>query len=217
VSPLLLELSFTLLRWYVLPYLSHPPQAASTPSFFHILTIYSGCVGLEDQKRTSYPKLLERILQYTRLPILLAVILIIVAGSVLNVSYLKAGAVVLAATFIYLSCTAIVILVSRLRKVLSAAGKRGLWLAIASLPFFAARVIYLLLVEFGNEEFDPVVGDWRWLVGMGFGMEVGIVVLLVAAGVALEGFWGDRRHGGRLSVDGVGKNAEVGVQGGHSV
>lgn len=136
------------------------------------------------------PLLLERVIQYTLIPVLVPVILIIVAGSVLNLSFLKADAVLLLATFIYLSRIAIYIASSRLRHELNVAGQRGLWILIASLPLYAVRVVYLLLIEFGDAKFDPIVGDLRFLIGMAFAMEVGIVVLLVAAGVIVEPFWG---------------------------
>jgi hypothetical protein len=123
-------------------------------------------------------------LQYTRVPIAVAVILIIVAGSILNLSLLKAGAVVILATFIYIGCIAIFI-APRYGERLVKNVQLGLWIAIASLPLYAVRVIYLMLVEFGDAKFDPVVGDSRYLIGLGFAMEVGIVVLLVVAGIAV--------------------------------
>jgi hypothetical protein len=145
----------------------------------------SGRAGLADGT-TSYPKFLGRILQYTRLPLLIAVVLIIVAGSILNLSFLKAGASVITATFIYLCGIAVFISTTRLRNQLNANAQRSLWIALASLPLYTVRVIYLMLVEFGNVRFDPVIGDWRYLASLGFAMEVGIAVLLVMAGIAVE-------------------------------
>jgi hypothetical protein len=144
----------------------------------------SGRAGSSDEETTKYSKVLERMLQYTRVPIVFAVILIIIAGSILNLSLLEAGAVVILATFIYIGCIAIFI-VTRYGERLVENVQLGLWMAIASLPLYAVRVIYLMLVEFGDAKFDPVVGDPRYFIGLGFAMEVGIVVLLVIAGIAV--------------------------------
>ncbi len=146
---------------------------------------HSGRAGSSDRRTTAYPKCLERMLQYIRVPIIIAVTLIIVAASILNLSFLKAGAAVLLVTFIYVACVAILI-AYRYRGRLVETAEIGLWIAIASLPLYAVRVIYLMLVEFGDIKFDPVVGDWRYLVGLGFAMEAGIVLLLVMAGIAVE-------------------------------
>lgn len=124
-------------------------------------------------------------LQYTRVPIAIAVILIITAGSILNLSFLKAGAIVLLATYVYIASIAIFIALSHKEQLIRAA-QSGLLIVIASLPLYAVRAIYLMLVEFGDVKFDPVVGDWRYIVGLGFAMEVGIVILLVVAGIAVE-------------------------------
>lgn len=124
-------------------------------------------------------------LQYIRAPIAIAVVLIVVAGSILNLSFLKAGALVLLATYVYVACIAIFI-ISRYQDRLVKSAHLGLRISVASLPLFAIRVVYLLLVEFGDIKFDPVVGDWRYLVGLGFTMEVGIVFLLVTAAIAIE-------------------------------
>lgn len=43
-----------------------------------------------------------------------------------------------------------------------------------------------MLVEFGSIEFSPVLGDWRFLAGMGLAMEVPILLLLMAAGIVVE-------------------------------
>jgi hypothetical protein len=124
-------------------------------------------------------------LQYIRIPIVVAVILVIIAGSILNTSFLKAGAAVLLAAYVYLVFTAIFI-AFRYKDQLIETAQYGLWIALASLPLYGIRMIYLMLVEFGDIKFDPVVGDWQYLVGLGFAMEVGIVVLLVLAGIAIE-------------------------------
>lgn len=89
------------------------------------------------------------------------------------------------ATFIYVTCIAILI-VSRYRQKLVETARLGLWIALASLPLYTVRVVYLMLVEFGNVNFDPVIGDWRYLAGLGFAMEVGIVILLILVGVVVE-------------------------------
>lgn len=124
-------------------------------------------------------------MQYTRIPVLIAVVLFIVAGSILNLSYIRAGAMVLLVTFIYLSC--IVILITyRCWNYLNKAAQKGLKIVMAALPLYAVRVIYLLLVEFGDIKFDPILGDWRFIAVMGLAMESGIVVLLITAGVVLE-------------------------------
>jgi hypothetical protein len=55
-----------------------------------------------------------------------------------------------------------------------------------------------MLVEFSDTKFDPVIGDWRYLVGLGFAMEVGIVVLLVLAGIFIEPLQG-RKESDRVT------------------
>ena len=124
-------------------------------------------------------------MEYTRIPILIAVVLFVVAGSVLNLSYLKAGALFLMATFIYLTSIVIFIML-RCYHHLDKTAQRGLLIVIAALPLYTVRVIYLLLVEFGDIKFDPLVGDWRFVAGMGLTMEAGIVVLLIIIGVVIE-------------------------------
>src|SRR4051794_24908730 len=76
VSLLLLELSLTLLRWYIplLFLLLILLLYAFFPCIFLTLFNNSGHAGLEDETRTTYPKIVERVLKYTRLPILLAVV-----------------------------------------------------------------------------------------------------------------------------------------------
>jgi hypothetical protein len=127
------------------------------------------------------------------------VILIIIAGSILNLSFLKAGAVVLLATFVYVACIAVLIALRYTERLVKTA-QLGLWIAIASLPLYSVRVVYLMLVEFGDVKFDPVVGDWRFLASLGFAMEVGMVVFLVVAGVVVEPLWGGRESAGRLPM-----------------
>jgi hypothetical protein len=139
------------------------------------------------------------------------VILIIIAGSILNLSFLKAGAVVLLATFVYVACIAMLI-ASRYRERLVKTAQLGLWITIASLPLYAVRVIYLMLVEFGDVKFDPVVGDWRFLASLGFAMEVGIVVILVVAGVVVEPLWVGREFAGRLPMAKNVQSADVNVK-----
>jgi hypothetical protein len=155
-------------------------------------------------------------LQYTRVPVVIAAVLIIVAGSILNLSYLKAGVVVLMATFIYLVCIAI-LAASRYRERLAMNAQIGLWIAIASLPLYTVRVVYLMLVEFGNVKFDPVIGDWRYFVVLGFAMEVGIVILLILAGVIVEPFWVRREFAESMPTARSGKSAEINLEGVPSV
>lgn len=170
------------------------PSFVPSTCFSHVVIVAhrvlhdSGRAGSPDEETTKYSKVLERMLKYTRVPIVIAVILIIIAASILNLSLLKAGVVVILAMFIYIACIAIFIATwygERLVKNM----QLGLWIAIASLPLYAVRVIYLMLVEFGDAKFDPVVGDPRYLIGLGFAMEVGIVVLLVMAGIAVAPLW----------------------------
>jgi hypothetical protein len=217
LSPLLLELSFTLIRLYI----------ALTSSYklflpFFLMNVadqardYSGREGSSDNNTTMYPKFLERLLQYTRILVVIAAILIIISASILNLSYLKAGATVLLATFVYVTCIAMLI-VSRYRQRLVKTSQLGFWIAIASLPLYAVRVIYLMLVEFGNVKFDPVIGDWRYLAGLAFAMEVGIVIFLIVAGVTVEPLWVRSEFDGSVPIARSGKSAEVDVKGVPSV
>jgi len=141
-------------------------------------------MGREDTLPPSYP-ILKRLLQCMRFPIIAAVILFMVAGCILNLTCIKVGAIILMVTFVYLVIIVKYILFRILHQ-LERAAQRGLWFVVATLPLYLIRVIYLLLVEFGSIKFDPLIGDWQYLVGMGFAMEVGIVVLLVMARIAIE-------------------------------
>ena len=200
-----------LIRWYM----------ALIPSriihFCFFMTVadrarnFSGRAVPSDKSTTSYPKFLEMLLQCTRLLVAVAVALIIVAGSILNLSFLKAGAVVLLATFIYVACI-VMLIVSRYRQRLDMTAQVGLWIAIASFPLYTVRVIYFMLVEFGNVEFDPVIGAWRYLVCLGFTMEVGIVILLILAGVAVEPWWIGMKFDRSMPRARSGKSAEVDVE-----
>ena len=116
----------------------------------------------------------------------MGVILIIVAGSILNADLFKTGAIIIVVTFVYFACITMFILTTRHISQLDWSGQRGLRLTIATLPLFAIRSVYLLLVVFGPVKFDPVIGDWRFLVGMELAMELGIVILLMLAGVVAQ-------------------------------
>jgi len=51
-----------------------------------------------------------------------------------------------------------------------------------------------VLVEFGSIKFSTVLGDWRFLAGMGLAVEVLILLLLMAAGIVVEPLeFGSRR------------------------
>ena len=158
-----------------------------------------------------YQKALEIMLRYTRAPILMAVILIIVAGSTLNLSFLKAGAILLLDTYVHLACVTTLI-TSRYRGKFTKPAQIGILAAIASLPLYGVRAVYLLLVEFAGVKFDPIVGDWRYLTGLGFAMEVGIVVLLVIAGIAIEPLHIGRGFGEMLPVAKPMKAADFGTR-----
>lgn len=117
----------------------------------------------------------------------------------------------LLATFVYVACIAMLI-ASRYREQLVKTAQLGLLITIVSLPPYAVRAVYLMLVEFGDVKFDPVVGDWRFLASLGFAMEVVIVVLLVVAGVVVEPFWVGREFAGRLPMAENVQSADVNVK-----
>jgi hypothetical protein len=80
--------------------------------------------------------------------------------------------------------------------VLPASGKRGTLLVLLALPFLLVRVVYFLLLEYGDPKFNPVSGDVRILAGMGLLMEIIIVIILLAARAMaepIEGVAGDKR------------------------
>ena len=54
---------------------------------------------------------------------------------------------------------------------------------------YAVGVIYLLLVEFGDMESDPIVRDWRFVAIMGLVMQSGIAIRHITAGVVMEPSW----------------------------
>ena len=78
-----------------------------------------------------------------RLPIVIAVILIIVAGFILNLTIFKVGVLVLLGAFIYLAALMIWIAFGNTRHKLNKAGQTGLWIAVCTLPIYVIRIVYL--------------------------------------------------------------------------
>lgn len=148
--------------------------------------LYSGHAGDKYSKNTVYPKFLGTLLRLTRAPIIASAVLFVIAGCILNTTVLKAGSLVLLAAFVYVAGISIFISVTGYKQLLHTSGQLGLWLVVATLPFYTVRVVYLVLVEFGSIRFNPVLGDWRFLAAMGLAMEVPILLLLMIAGVVVE-------------------------------
>lgn len=139
----------------------------------------------EDDTPT-YPHIVKLTLLYIRWLITAGILLIIISGFTLRISILKAGAAAIVLAFAIVACATTYFAIPQYMARIGTPGQRALWLAFATLPFYAVRSVYLLLAVFGTDKFDPVLGDWRYLVGMGLSMEMGIVVLLIAAGVVVE-------------------------------
>jgi hypothetical protein len=78
------------------------------------------------------------------------------------------------------------LMTSRIRQKLTASGRKALFVAIAILPFLVVRITYLLLVEFGSVIFSPILGNWRFQAGMGFAMEVAIMILLIVGRTVMQ-------------------------------
>ena len=148
-------------------------------------------------------------MRLTRLPIIVAAILFDVAGCILNTTLLKVGGLVLLATFVYVGSISIFIFATSHKKLLHTSGQLGLRLTVATLPFYAVRVVYLVLVEFGSIKFSPVLGDWRFLAGMGLAMEVPILLLLMTAGIVVEPLEFGSRMFLRLPIARRDESAEV--------
>jgi hypothetical protein len=148
--------------------------------------LQSGVAGLEDRSQSLYPRAVKFAILLTRLPIVIAVVLIVVAAFILNLSLLKAGALVLFAAFVYLATLVLWVAFGNVRHNLTKAGQTAIWIAVCSLPFYVIRVVYLLLIEFGSVRFSPIFGNWHILAGMGFSMEVVLIVLLITGGLFVE-------------------------------
>jgi hypothetical protein len=139
----------------------------------------------------------ELALRLTRLPVVVGVVLIVAEAFVPGLAALKVGAVVLLAALVYLATLVLWIAFGKARHRLTRAGQTAVWIAVCSLPFYGIRVVYLLLNGFGPVRFSAVFGSWHILAGMGFAMEVVVVVLLIAGGLVVEPL---TRSGGRQSA-----------------
>jgi hypothetical protein len=131
-------------------------------------------------------------LNWTRLPIFIGIVLICVAGGILNTALLKAGAVMILVAFVYLVTILIVLSLNGQYKDLPIEGQRGVMLVVAALPFYVIRMVYMMLGDFGNVKYSPAIGDWKMAVGLEFVMEIVIVILLISAMVVVQPVLGKR-------------------------
>ena len=120
-----------------------------------------------------------------------------------NLACTIAGSVVFVITFVFAGCLAIWLKVCY-RDILPEAGNRCVLLVLVSLPFYAVRIAYLLVVEYGPVKYSPVLGDTGAIVGMGILMEIFIISLLLAARAVAEPFWSEAS----CPVDGTTSNKQ---------
>ncbi|XHG04597.1 hypothetical protein AWENTII_007853 [Aspergillus wentii] len=179
LSPLLFEVSFILLRWYV--FLSLFSLEARTNK-------QSGQSGRTGPGNSRYPKPTRFMLHFFRFPIFIAIVLVIVGSCVDIRPCVYAGSAILVTAFLFV-CGIVAWFAARLRKDLSSAGNHAVLLVLVVLPFLAVRVVYFLMGQYGSGRFHPVHGDADIMVGMGFVMEVVIAVLLLTARVVIEPVW----------------------------
>ncbi|KAF1988997.1 hypothetical protein K402DRAFT_418832 [Aulographum hederae CBS 113979] len=165
-SPLLLELTFILLRCGI------DRNSAKVP------------------RGSKYPRAVVLALQCARIPILAAIVLFIVGGCILEPACFKAGAVLLLAALVYLILISGYMGFQIYGNFFSRRERKSLVILFATLPFFVIRIFYLLLVQFGPQQFNPLIGDWRVMVGMGFFSELCIVAGLMGAGIMVEPIFG---------------------------
>jgi len=128
-------------------------------------------------------------LEWTRLPIITAILPIMIAGCIVNMTYLRTGGIVLVAACLYLTVIVTVIVTVHLTR-LPKAGQTGLCVVVAALPLYLVKVVYLPLSKFGSVNFSPAIGDWRMQVGMQFFIEISTVLVLTAANLVVEPIWG---------------------------
>ncbi|KAF9894989.1 hypothetical protein FE257_004613 [Aspergillus nanangensis] len=163
LSPLLFEMSLVLLR--------------------------SGQTNRFGPNTSRYPKPTRLALHFFRFPVFIGIVLSIVGATVGIRACSIVGSVMLVLAFVFASCLAAWLAVCYWG-VLPRGGRRCVVLVLCAVPFYAVRIAYALVAQYGGVRFSPEFGDVGARAAMGVLMEVIIVGLLFAARAAAEPFWG---------------------------
>ena len=142
---------------------------------------------------------IKRALIAVRVLLFVGVIIIIIGASILNLSLWKAGALILMITFVGLGCIHISLLsFKKWRGALPKVQRMSLAVAAAALPALLVRAVYIVVIEFSQDEkLNPIMGDPAYLIGMGYTMELLVIISLLSAAVVSEELFGFRNgsHG----------------------
>ena len=129
-----------------------------------------------------------------RVLLFVGVIIIIVGASILNLSLWKAGALILLVTFLGLGCIHISLLAhKRWHGTLPKAQRTSLAIAATALPPLLVRAAYIVVIEFSQDgKLNPIMGDPAYLIGMGYAMELLVIIALLSAAVVSGELFGFR-------------------------
>ena len=138
--------------------------------------------------------MVSKAIRWSTIPVLIAAIIIGVAGGLVNTTLVKVGAAIILAAFVYFVLLFAYIVLRSEITALPENGRRAVWLMIAALPFYVVRLVYLMLADFGSVKYSPAIGDWKLTVGLEFLMEILIVILLQTAELIAQPLFGHRRQ-----------------------
>ncbi|KIW02969.1 uncharacterized protein PV09_05630 [Verruconis gallopava] len=160
---------------------------------FSLVLLKCGHVGLNQRHASHYPHLIKLLLQWIRLPIIVAVVLIVLAGSLVNITLMKSGACIILAIFAFLIAILLYLVLAGHFRTMPPAAQHALRCVAAAVPFYAVRITYMMLGNFGGIKYSPAVGDWKLAVGLEFVMEIAIVFLLITASLFAQPIIGNRK------------------------
>ncbi|SPO07438.1 uncharacterized protein DNG_10132 [Cephalotrichum gorgonifer] len=132
--------------------------------------------------------LVGRALILVRVILSVGVILIIAGASTLILALWKAGSMVVVVAFLLLGSIHICLLLpTRWHNALPKGGNRGLAVAATALPPLLVRAVYFIVLEFSEDgKYHPVTGDPGYLVGLGYTMELLVIISLLSATIVSE-------------------------------
>lgn len=160
---------------------------------FHEITLthrpaHSGQAGEYGPGNSKFSKKMCFTLHAFRFPIFIAIVLATVGGCIDIHPIGEAGSVVLVVTFAFV-CGLVAWLAINSHSILPIAGYRGVLLTLFALPFLLVRIVYFLLLEYGQSKFSPASGNVGILAGMSLTMEILAVIVLLAARAVVEPIW----------------------------
>jgi hypothetical protein len=156
-----------------------------------LMKFHSGAAGLEDRRKSLFPKRIKIAIQCSRIPLAIGAILIVAGACVLILTLFQVGSVTLLVGFVYLAAMTLWVAQKHDGFDLAPEGTKALWALIASFPFFVIRLVYLMLVEFGDFSYNPVFGGWGYLVGLDLFPELCVMILLIVATWVVEPLTGE--------------------------